>query len=513
MNIVKNGVSTGSTSISGVKLGDTLSFQMSGPAVIGTKTTATVTIGTDTYSWWVGYADSSRTAKVFLSSAPTIDANRGGLSGLNNYCTTKAAASTMGLSSSWKAIASNSTTNAYENIPWNWGTLKTVTNVTVIDGGFSDLWDGSLDNPLNVNENGATVGSGSVLTATNYLGSKVYSSSNQSAYCSDWTYGGGDQQMRYGNVGSTNSAWIDYAYSYCGYGSSYYIYCIENIDDASDTTPSPIVTPYKVQVATSSRQSSNSVAIGGMSPAASATLSVTATGGDPKFKVNGGAEVSSASVSNGDSVVFVLDAPASGNASYKMTITANGSTTLGYWRVWTGDTTGTAVKRVFVTSSSYNGSLGGVIGADAKCQSSASGAALGGTWKAIISDKTDESNWAVNRIGYNWSTLRTVDGTDVMVAGQIWNTASSPLLYPINKTQTGVIVSSAETYTNTTSAGAAKYTDGSTSACTNYTAGTNDWTGVYGLVGQTGVYWIEGYSIPSGGYPCSDGHRLYCIEQ
>lgn len=51
----------------------------------------------------------------------------------------------------------------------------------------------------------------------------------------------------------------------------------------------------------------------------------------------------------------------------------------------TGSTGDASSKRVFVTSTTYSGNLGGVAGADAKCQLHADAAALGGTWKAWIS--------------------------------------------------------------------------------------------------------------------------------
>jgi hypothetical protein len=56
-----------------------------------------------------------------------------------------------------------------------------------------------------------------------------------------------------------------------------------------------------------------------------------------------------------------------------------------------GDTsTGTARKRVFFSSETdyYTGNLGGLAGADAKCNGLATGAGLGGTWKAWVSTST-----------------------------------------------------------------------------------------------------------------------------
>lgn len=130
---------------------------MDAPAVLGTKNTATITIGTDTYSWWVGYADQTRTAKVFITSTTYTQGSynagidrtgMGGLVGANNICSVRASLSPYGLSGSWKAVASNTATAAIDNIPWNWGTLTDVTGTTIVTGGVSDLFDGSIANPI-----------------------------------------------------------------------------------------------------------------------------------------------------------------------------------------------------------------------------------------------------------------------------------------------------------------------------------------------------------------------------
>ena len=64
-------------------------------------------------------------------------------------------------------------------------------------------------------------------------------------------------------------------------------------------------------------------------------------------------------------------------------------------------------KRVFVTSVAYNGNLGQLSGADAKCQAHADAASLGGAWKALISGS---STSAKQRIEYNWETLVNMKG-------------------------------------------------------------------------------------------------------
>lgn len=78
-------------------------------------------------------------------------------------------------------------------------------------------------------------------------------------------------------------------------------------------------------------------------------------------------------------------------------------------------------RRVFITSKKYNGNLGGIAGADAKCQERANAANLDGSWKAWLSDSTisvssrlEHSNMPYKlindvTIADNWSDL--TDGT------------------------------------------------------------------------------------------------------
>lgn len=53
------------------------------------------------------------------------------------------------------------------------------------------------------------------------------------------------------------------------------------------------------------------------------------------------------------------------------------------------------MKRIFVTATAYDGNLGGLTGADQKCNLAAQSALLGGVWKAWLSDSTTN---AIDRI-------------------------------------------------------------------------------------------------------------------
>ena len=70
-----------------------------------------------------------------------------------------------------------------ERIPWNWGTLEDVNGTTIVDGGIADLFDGSLDAGLSIDENGVSR-VGRVHTGSDEYGA-LYSSSSA---CFDWTH-------------------------------------------------------------------------------------------------------------------------------------------------------------------------------------------------------------------------------------------------------------------------------------------------------------------------------------
>lgn len=522
-DIYLNGVAQGATSILAPP-NSTLKFSLTVPTVLGTKNTATIQIGDDTYSWWAGYADSAKVAHVFVTSLSyrADTQNTGGyyglqgIAGADNRCKERAAAApaSYGLSQDWIAMLSTTTQSMASRIPWNWGRLETVNGTVIADGGYVDLLDGTIDNPITTTEIGTTSSATLVWSGSKSDGSAF--STDMEVMCYNWT-----NPNPAGITGSplqVSSSWIFSGSAWCSTAQP--IYCIENVDVATDTTPTLSV-PYIVQVPTGSRQSSGAVIVSGMSVGASTTLSVTGAG-TPTFTVNGGAEVTSASVHDGDSLVFKMDAPASGNSSNKMTIKADG-TTITYWRVWTGDVSGTAVKRVFVStdiSASTNSS--GITGLDTYCQNKATAAGIGGTWKAIASGN-NESDYAVNRIGYNWSILRRIDGVDVVYAGNLWKTATSPLLAPIAVTETGVVSSVDFVATATTATGAGRLGETPYAACAGYMVSSGvDYLAPYdiykGSSGITSSAWVDnGNTISASWGAPSCGtthiHYLYCIEQ
>lgn len=170
--------------------------------------------------------------------------------------------------------------------------------------------------------------------------------------------------------------------------------------------------------------------------------------------------------------------------------------------------------RVFVTSTTYDGNLGGIAGADAKCQARANAASLGGTWKAIISDSTTN---AIDRFLFRTKPVFNL-------AGKLtWNPGQQVLLggdtNPVNgygalpfgpgviasvvgTTELGTDPATPWVWTGTNSNGAAL----STYTCSNWTSNASV-SGYYGNAGSKATSWITQNAAG-----CSNTYRLYCLE-
>lgn len=162
-------------------------------------------------------------------------------------------------------------------------------------------------------------------------------------------------------------------------------------------------------------------------------------------------------------------------------------------------------KMVFVTSSTYSGNLGGLSGADSKCQSKANAAGLKGTWKAWLSDDTTSASSRLTH--FNGPYVRK----DGLVVATSWRDLTDGTLQnPIRIDELG-----GDMYNYTTAAWTGTSTSGNIIKpnCNNWTNNSSsyDIQGVYGGISSTKSYWTvsaESTSI------CSNNNvALYCFEQ
>ena len=115
--------------------------------------------------------------QVFVTSSDfESNGNLGGLDGGDDQC--NAAASSGGLSGNWTAWLSDSSADALDRIP---DAEYRLLDGTVIANDLADLTDGSLDNSIDVDENGDSVDPTKVWTGTLTDGTVGLS------HCSNWT--------------------------------------------------------------------------------------------------------------------------------------------------------------------------------------------------------------------------------------------------------------------------------------------------------------------------------------
>jgi hypothetical protein len=160
-----------------------------------------------------------------------------------------------------------------------------------------------------------------------------------------------------------------------------------------------------------------------------------------------------------------------------------------------------AALRVFVTSSTTDGTFGGLAAADAICQARADAAGLSGTYEAWLSDGVDDPTTRLTRSTDGYARL---DGT--LVARDWTHIVSTDpggtttLLAPINQDESGAMVSCSSAWSAVSPDGV-----GSTNNCGGWTGGG---TGSAGRFCEVSSAWTR--AISTG---CTATFHLYCFEQ
>jgi hypothetical protein len=177
-----------------------------------------------------------------------------------------------------------------------------------------------------------------------------------------------------------------------------------------------------------------------------------------------------------------------------------------------------APKRVFVTSTLYNGNLGGLAGADSKCQARAAAVGLPGTYKAWLSSTTVPVG---SRLTHSMVPYVLVTGS---VIAADWGAltsggpdSSSVLSHAIDITELGTTPTAMSTSACGTDA---VWTD-SREDGTLFNGGETcgDWTDPIGVVSGWGNWRLQAnWSLDCNGgnsatIGCASLSPLYCFEQ
>ena len=162
-------------------------------------------------------------------------------------------------------------------------------------------------------------------------------------------------------------------------------------------------------------------------------------------------------------------------------------------------------KTVFVTSASFNGNLGGLEGADDKCQAEADGPASivpSGTYLAWLSDGFDSPDTRFTKSSHPYMLP---DGTKI--AEDFTDLTDGSILRTIDIGPTGKSLGSELFWTSTNPNGT---TADYTLTCDGWTAGPA--TGFRGMAGST-IHSSSLWSTYCGRCRCGYKARLLCFQQ
>lgn len=155
---------------------------------------------------------------------------------------------------------------------------------------------------------------------------------------------------------------------------------------------------------------------------------------------------------------------------------------------------------VFITSEGFDGNLGGVNGADARCQQLARAAGLKGIYLAWLS--ADDGTSPATRFTQVSVPYRRLDGA--VIAHNYADLTDGTLENPINLDEKGVESNTSRPWTGTSSSGQPLGAN-----CDNWLSNTE--TGQTGNQLETSYKWSADDLTPF--VPCGNKQRLYCFEQ
>lgn len=166
--------------------------------------------------------------RVFVTSS-TFQGNLGGISGANQKCNDAARS----LGGRWVAWLSDNTQDIKNVLPDGKYALL---NNEVISNNKAGLFDGRIDNRINVNQSRATVGNPKeVWTGTKKEGV------NGERNCNNWSSSSRSQKGMVGKNDSNSGSWTNASSKECD--GAYRLYCFEVEKPRPSPSPSPSVAP------------------------------------------------------------------------------------------------------------------------------------------------------------------------------------------------------------------------------------------------------------------------------
>lgn len=168
-----------------------------------------------------------------------------------------------------------------------------------------------------------------------------------------------------------------------------------------------------------------------------------------------------------------------------------------------GDAT-TGTRIVFVTSQSFTGNLGGLMGAHKKCQNAADGAALPGTYQAWLSGQLIATD-PLHSMNLAGGPFVLADPAKTAIAASWPDLTDAMLAHPVDVDEHGNGVSAGRAWTNTLpNGGGAGGSD-----CVAWTNAATMNATVMGDTTKIDSTWTDTPSMTL----CASMERLFCVQQ
>lgn len=255
----------------------------------------------------------------------------------------------------------------------------------------------------------------------------------------------------------------------------------------SQGTLSPVfsssVTSYTMTLA-------NAVSAITVTPAAAAGTSITVNG----VSVTSGSASGAITMNSGANLITVIVTSSSGSSTYTINVTRLAA----------------SVYRIFITAATYNGNLGGVSGADTKCDTDSVRPNDGSTYRALVVDNSSTSrractssncvnpaenlNWAFKS---NTQYVRSSDSTAIM-------TTNSAGVFPFGTLNNSFTSGATVSYWT----GLRNDWQSSSNDCSDW---TNSSSGLNGRTGDSSA--TDSTSIRNNTPACNTQWYLLCVEQ
>jgi hypothetical protein len=168
------------------------------------------------------------------------------------------------------------------------------------------------------------------------------------------------------------------------------------------------------------------------------------------------------------------------------------------------DGIGDSQHRIFVSSTAYDGNLGGIAGADSKCSSLASSAGLEREYKAFIGSTSTSLKSRFSLIGSVYNFRSNGDREKIVnIGSDLFDADVDALLTNIEFDENGNSVN-ATVWTGSDSEGE----NGLTSDCQVWTSNGGGDNGSVGDNSRTTGFFLEDPPVQA----CSGTYRIYCIS-